>query len=285
MMKFFASILAFFCLSFSLLAQDNTLSNVRYTPEDVSRFNEIVDSFQSQKEMPLSSLVIEIAKSMLETPYVASTLEIEPEMLTINMRQTDCILFVEMCLALAQTIKADNPTFERYCDNVRSLRYRGGVVNGYSSRLHYTSEWAHQAASHNILKDIAKECGGEPLDQQFFYMTTHSNAYKQLRNNAELVSQIRVAEENLNAYDYYYIPKAKLKECIHNIKTGDIIGFNSATPGIDIAHVAYAYWQNGELTFIHASYGDHKVVINEMPLVEYTNGIKSHNGLRVFRLQ
>ena len=259
--------------------------DARFTQKDVDNFNEVMTLLAPDRDLPMSELVIKVAKHFLGTPYVSNTLEIEPERLTVNTRETDCILFVEMCLAMSLTAKDTNPTFEKYVDNLRQLRYRDGVVDGYASRIHYTSEWIIQGTMRGLFSDVSRECGGCPLDQQFFFMSTHPASYKQLKNSPETVGKIRAVEENLNTWDYWYIPKADLPKCIKNIKTGDIVGFNSATPGLDIAHVAYAYWEGDTLTFIHASYTDKKVVINKTPLVQYTNGIKAHNGLRVIRLR
>ena len=258
--------------------------DARFTQKDVENFNEVMDLVAADRDLPLSELVIKVAKHFLGTPYVAGTLEIEPERLTVNTRETDCILFVEMCLALSLTAKDAEPTFDKYVDNLRKLRYRNGKVDGYASRLHYTSEWIIQGTTRGIFREVSRECGGSPLDQKFNFMSNHPASYKQLKDNPKNVAKIRTAEQNLETWDYWYIPKADLPKCIQHIKTGDIVGFNSSTPGLDIAHVAYAYWEGDTLTFIHASYSDKQVVINKKPLVEYTNGIKAHNGLRVVRL-
>ena len=258
--------------------------DARFTQKDVENFNEVMDLVAADRDLPLSELVIKVAKHFLGTPYVAGTLEIEPERLTVNTRETDCILFVEMCLALSLTARDAEPTFDKYVDNLRKLRYRNGKVDGYASRLHYTSEWIIQGTTRGIFREVSRECGGSPLDQKFNFMSNHPASYKQLKDNPKNVAKIRAAEQNLETWDYWYIPKADLPKCIKNIKTGDIIGFNSSTPGLDIAHVAYAYWEGDTQTFIHASYSDKQVVINKKPLVEYTNGIKAHNGLRVVRL-
>jgi len=258
--------------------------DARFTQKDVDNFNEVMKLAAADRDLPMDQLVIKIAKHFLGTPYVAGTLEIEPERLTVNTRQTDCILFVEMCLALSLTAKDDDPSFEKYVDNLRQLRYRDGVVDGYASRLHYTSEWIIQGSLRGIFREVSRDCGGSPLNQKFHFMSTHPSAYKQLKDSPETVASIRSFEKNLETWDYWYIPKADLPRCIKNIRTGDIIGFNSATPGLDIAHVAFAYWEGDTLTFIHASFTEKKVVINKTPLVEYTKGIKSHNGLRVIRL-
>ncbi|WP_173384981.1 N-acetylmuramoyl-L-alanine amidase-like domain-containing protein [Fibrobacter succinogenes] len=259
--------------------------DARFTQKDVENFQEVMDLVAGDRDLPMAELVIKVAKHFLGTPYVAGTLEIEPERLTVNTRETDCILFVEMCLAMSLTAKEAEPTFEKYVDNLRQLRYRNGKVDGYASRLHYTSEWIIQGETRGIFQDVSRQCGGSVLDQKFNFMSTHPASYKQLKDNPKAVAKIRIAEQNLETWDYWYIPKADLPECIKNIKTGDIIGFNSSTPGLDIAHVAYAYWEGDTLTFIHASYTEKKVVINKTPLVPYTNGIKGHNGLRVIRLK
>ena len=259
--------------------------DARFTQKDIDNFNEVMQLVAPDRDLPMSELVIKVAKHFLGTPYVAGTLEIEPERLTVNTRETDCILFVEMCLAMSLTAKDPQPTFEKYVDNLRRLRYRDGKVDGYASRIHYTSEWIIQGTVRGLFSEVSRECGGSPLDQKFNFMSTHPASYKQLKDSPETVEKIRTVEQNLESWDYWYIPKADLPKCIKNIKTGDIIGFNSATPGLDIAHVAYAYWEGDTLTFIHASYGEKKVVINKTPLVQYTHGIKSHNGLRVIRLK
>ena len=274
---------ALFGLVFSAAAFEK--KDARFTQKDVDNFNEVMTLLAPDRDRPMSELVIKVAKHFLGTPYVAGTLEQEPERLTVNTRETDCILFVEMCLAMSLTAKEENPTFEKYVDNLRQLRYRDGKVDGYTSRIHYTSEWIIQGSMRGIFSEVSRECGGSPLDQKFHFMSTHPASYKQLKDSPENVKKIRAVEENLESWDYWYIPKSDLPKCIRNIKTGDIIGFNSATPGLDIAHVAYAYWEGDTLTFIHASYTDKKVVINKTPLVQYTNGIKSHNGLRVIRLK
>ena len=274
---------ALFGLVFSAAAFEKR--DARFTEKDIENFNEVMVLLAPVRDLPMSELVIRTAKHFLGTPYVSNTLEIEPERLTVNTRETDCILFVEMCLAMSLTAKEDNPTFEKYVENLRQLRYRDGKVDGYASRIHYTSEWIIQGTIRGLFSDVSRECGGTVLDQKFNFMSTHPASYKQLKDSPANVKKIQAVEQNLESWDYWYIPKADLPNCIKNIKTGDIVGFNSSTPGLDIAHVAYAYWEGDTLTFIHASYTEKKVVINKTPLVQYTNGIKGHNGLRVIRLK
>lgn len=54
----------------------------------------------------------------------------------------------------------------------------------------------------------------------------------------------------------------------------------SPREGLDLAHVAIAYEQNGEMHFIHASYGAKKVIIEPKTLADYAT-----NGIRISRLR
>jgi hypothetical protein len=281
-MRYILSIMVLLC---TLTASCSKPQQVRFTPEDKASFERLLEQMLPYKDLPMDLLVIETALLKLGTPYVAGTLEQDPEMLTVCMDKTDCILFVEMCLAFSLTLKEENPGFDSYCDNLRELRYRNGIVGDYSSRIHYTSEWIRQAADRGIMEEITADIGGIVWPQEFSFMSTHTDSYRQLREKPSLIDGIRTAEEYLNGFEYYYIPKDEIAACKSLIHEGDILCFNSTAKGLDIAHVGYAYWQDGQLTFIHASSVEMEVVISKKPLTEYISGIKNNNGIRVVRLK
>lgn len=268
----------------SFCSQAVERGDVRYSQRDVDKFEEVMALTSGDREAPMSELVVKIAKHFIGAPYVAGTLEVEPEQLTVNLAETDCILFVEMCVALALTAKDAEPSFDRYLDNLAGLRYRDGIVDGYTSRLHYTSEWIAQGEKRDIFKEVTSECGGRPIAQKFNFMSTHPASYKQLKDSPDDVAKMRRIEQALEAQDYSYIPKADLPRCIKDIRSGDIIAFCSTVAGLDIAHIGIALRDGDNLTFIHASTAAKKVIINPQPLVTYINGVKSQSGLRVIRL-
>ena len=247
-----------------------------------------MDSILPYKDLPAGELIVRTAKQFLGTPYVACTLEIDPEELTVNLHETDCILFVEMCLGFALTAKSDTPNFVTYCNTIRSLRYKDGVVNGYPSRNHYTTAWILQAEGNGILNEISKELGGKELEQTFSYMSRHPQSYRQLKENPALVEEIEATEKSLDG-NYWYLPKDELDRTSKGIKDGDIICYcydGKKVPGLDIAHVTIAYHRkDGQLTFIHASSSDHKVEISDEPVIPYVMGMKSHSGIRVLRVR
>lgn len=243
------------------------------------------------EDVPTSDLVIQVALQFLETPYVGGTLEEEPEQLRVFMDKTDCILFVEMSTAMALTLKgkrivqngamqAAEPCYELLEDNIRNMRYRDGIVDGYASRIHYTSEWLIQNRRNGVLREFTHELGRE-FTQHFSFMTQHVENYKQLADSAALEG-VRQAEQRLEAAaPYYFISQEQLRqpEVISQIRNGDIITFISKLEGLDLAHVALAYEHEGQMHFIHASYGAKKVIIEPKTLADYAT-----NGLRISRL-
>jgi len=233
----------------------------------------------------MSALLINAAHFFLETPYVGATLEFgDTEQLIINLRELDCTTFMETCLALSRAVAAGTPHFDAYCRQLQWIRYRGGVIDGYTSRLHYTSDWIADNTVKEVIEDVTQRACGEPLSLQLSYMSSHPQAYKHLKDHPDRVAFMQQVEERVNARGhYYYIPKQEITKKQKHIKSGDLICFTTSTQGMDISHVGIAYWREGVLTFIHASSTAKKVVIHPESLSDYCAGVKSNTGIMVLR--
>lgn len=255
--------------------------------ESVQKYGELSKVLKANQQKSVPELMIIVAKQMLGTEYVAGTLEKVPEQLVVSLTQTDCILFVESCLAMALNAKKGIFHPDSLCATIQSLRYRNGKVDGYASRIHYTSEWIRQGEARGIFREITDVLSGDNLSgQRFSYMSEHSDAYRQLKGNPAEVARIAEMEASLNQHtDYFVIPKEAVSKMEHLLKDGDILGFNSTVKGLDIAHVALVYHkENGQVGFIHASQADGKVVIDEKSIADYVNSRKSNNGIRIVRV-
>ena len=255
--------------------------------ESVQKYGELSKVLKANQQKSVPELMIIVAKQMLGTEYVAGTLERVPEQLVVSLTQTDCILFVESCLAMALNAKKGIFHPDSLCATIQSLRYRDGKVDGYASRIHYTSEWIRQGEARGIFREITDVLSGDNLSgQRFSYMSEHSDAYRQLKGNPAEVARIAQMEASLNQHtDYFVIPKEAVSKMEHLLKDGDILGFNSTVKGLDIAHVALVYHkENGQVGFIHASQADGKVVIDEKSIADYVNARKSNNGIRIVRV-
>jgi hypothetical protein len=235
-------------------------------------------------EKPINEVVIEIAKSFLGVDYAAGTLEAPgKEQLLINLQTLDCVTFYENSLVLARCIKKNTTTFEDYKNELQFVRYRGGIIDKYPSRLHYTSDYIFDNEKKYVLKNITKEIGGVSYKKKINFMSTHTCSYLQLRENPEFVKMIAAQEAEINKRTMYHIPKSKVKKAASQIKDGDILGITTTIEGLDCTHTGIAIWQNKKLHMIHAPIPGSKVQITEAPLWEYLMKIKKDAGIMVAR--
>lgn len=238
--------------------------------------------------IPVSDLIIETARFFLGTPYVASTLEKEPEGLVVNLREMDCTTFVENVLALTRTLQDSRtlqdtlPPFDVFCNHLQQLRYRRGTI-GYTDRLHYMTDWMYENARKGYVKDLNADLGGKPLPLALSFISTHPDSYKQLVDHPDRLLEMVEIEKAINSRPYFYLPKTNMPQAFSHLQNGDIVCFVTTIPGLDVTHVGIIYYYKGTVSFIHASSIAKKVIINEESLQEYTSRMKSNRGLLLGR--
>ncbi len=239
---------------------------------------------QINSKLPLDKVIVETAKFFLGKSYVANTLEgNDTEKLVVNLQELDCTTFVETSLALAKTAKSKDFSLENFTQQLTKIRYRGGKLNQYPSRLHYFSDWIFDNQQKGIVKDITKSVGGDSIRFNIGFMSKNPDKYKALAAHSEFITIIADQEKVINQRTYFYIPKAKIASISCKIKSGDIIAITTSYKGLDISHVGFAIWQGKELHFLHASSQFKKVIISEKTLADYVTGVKSNTGIIVLR--
>jgi hypothetical protein len=232
-----------------------------------------------------NELVVKAALLLLNTPYVPATLEgNEEENLVVNLHELDCMTLIENCLALSRAAQYDSPGYDYFVRELRKIRYRGGVIRGYPSRLHYAADWLYDNAEKGELEDITYALGGKKFKPQVGYMSAHPELYPALKNNPQNVEAIIETENQINRRNsYYYIPRNEIREKSALIKNGDIVGFTTNLPGLDISHWGIAYRNKEQLTFIHASSRVKRVIINPESIGDYCLQSKNNTGIVVLR--
>jgi hypothetical protein len=273
-------ILYFILFAGSVLnAKSSGADTIYSTRADVEIFNKYIAYIQEKGNLPTDKLVIETAKFFLGTPYVANTLEIEPEGLVINLRELDCTTFVENVFALTLTVKSGVLLFENYCANLKKIRYRGGVIEDYTSRLHYSTDWIYDNELRGNLKDVTRKAGASRLDLNLYIMSKTPETYKQLKGRPDLVEKIVAKEKEISARKHYFIKAKRINRKWRRIKDGSMVGFVTTIPGIDLSHMAIVYHEGKKLTFIHASSSGKKVMINESSMGEFVLSSKRNTGI------
>ena len=244
-----------------------------------------------RREVPLGRDAVRIGELAAGTPYEAHTLEAylaaggsaAAEELTLSLTRFDCVTLVEACLAVARVAESGGPTWERFGREVERMRYRGGERRGYASRLHYFSEWISDGARRGLVRDIGPDLGGVEDTRALRFMTEHRGSYAALADRGVL-DEIATTERSLDARPRRVVPTARIAEVSHLIESGDVLGFATAIPGLDVTHAAFAYrGGDGELRVLHAPLSGGVVEITSATLPEYVRAIRRSTGILVAR--
>ncbi len=238
----------------------------------------------SLQRRPIGDVVVEIGKSFLGTDYLAHALEAEgEEKLVVNMRGLDCVSFYENALVLARCIKKNALTFEDYKAELQFIRYRGGKIDGYPSRLHYTTDYIADNEKKGVWKDVTRKLGGTWYEKTINFMSKHPESYWQLEENSDFLGLIRKQEEEITRREKFYIPKEMVEDIENKIMSGDILGITTDVEGLDTSHTGIAIRQKGALRFMHAPITGKKVEITDVTLVEYLERNRKQTGIIVAR--
>lgn len=220
-------------------------------------------------------------------PYKGSTLEKKgKEALIINLREMDCTTFVETVFALTLASKTEQKSFQDFVSALCKIRYRNGILDGYPSRLHYTSEWIEDNIEKNILKDVTSKISDDVLSLSINFMSSHPDSYHQLKNNPRNLKSIQKTEAYLTGKRVFYIPKEKIGtiDNITEIKSGNIVVFTTDIKGLDVSHMGFVIRSNGRLHLLHASSLHKKIVVDPLPLKEYVLNGKRITGVRILSI-
>lgn len=228
------------------------------------------------------------AKSMIGIPYCGGTLDVnENESLVVRTDSVDCTTYVETILAMYLASKAEDDEYSDFKEALTRIRYRDGVIKGYSSRLHYFSDWVTDNEKKGILYEVTSRSNHSQRHFSINYMTKHSGLYRRLKEDSLSVNEMLCVEEKWKNYDMSYIPKELLKEHHNNIDicNGDILALTTNIDGLDVLHLGFAVWVDGNIHLLHASSLYGRVVLDPMSLYEYLKDRKKHTGIRVIRVK
>ena len=275
----------FIIVIIGLLVSVATSAQVTYTKADSLTICRLL------KEAPRKATTLWFARQFHGIPYVAHTLEVnDSEQLVVNTRQLDCTTLVETVTALTICVKQENRQWADYLKTLRKLRYRQGVMDGYTSRLHYFTDWIDDKQLMGIVSEIQ---GPNPpftalQKVKVGYMSQHPQSYKALKANEALVPIIKRQEQQLTGKTYRYIPKQTIKNTQllrQTIKDGDIIAITCNKKGLDIAHLGFAVWQKDGLHLLNASSIHHRVVTEPMTIRQYLQKHSTFTGVRIIRIK
>lgn len=247
----------------------------------------------TRHSQPLGPRAIKVGELAIGTPYEPNTLEayieaggnpsgVEP--LTLSLTRFDCVTLVEACLAVARSADdGKKPSWARFAREVERMRYRGGKRGGYTSRLHYFSEWISDGENRGLVTDLGAELGGVDDARPLRFMTEHRSSYAALASD-KAFAEIGRMERRLDTNPRRVIPADRIAQVADRIHTGDVLAFATAIPGLDVTHAAFAYRGNdGVLRVLHAPLSGGVVEITRATLPEYVAKIRRATGILIAR--
>ncbi len=253
---------------------------------DTTRITEMLKEAAKLKFANASARTEWFGRQFIGTAYVGHTLEGDHEALTVNLDELDCTTFVETALALAYTAGERRSGWQNFVYNLRRIRYRGGEVDGYGSRLHYICDWAmdnmHRGNVTDVTRDLPK-C--KYVVRTIDYMSSHSDSYPALADSTEL-SRIKTVENGYRNHRFPYIKTSDLgsKDVLASLRPGDVLAFVSNLKDLDVTHMGLVVKDGDKLKALHASSSNGAVEVSETALPDFVKRNRAWIGVRVFRL-
>ena len=263
---------------------------------DLERLRQWTRALEAERtaapDAPFGRSAVRIGELAVGTPYVPYTLEAylksggSPlrEPLTLSLTHFDCVTLVESCIAVARLTGHDGkPTWDGFGREIERMRYRGGERRGYSSRLHYFSEWITDGERRGLVKDLGGELGGAEDARPLRFMTEHRDKYLALADNG-VFQEIVATERRLDRSPRRVIPTKRIPEVVNRIESGDILAFATEIAGLDVTHTAFAHrGKDGILRVLHAPLSGGVVEVTRTTLPEYVAAIRRSTGILVAR--
>ncbi|OGF17562.1 MAG: hypothetical protein A2W00_05590 [Candidatus Eisenbacteria bacterium RBG_16_71_46] len=239
--------------------------------------------------LPIGERLARFGRRMEGIPYVTGTLEAPGgETCRVTLQGLDCVTFFETCLGLARVMVrpsgAAAPTLEDLESEITFMRYRGGRLTDYTSRLHYTAEWIADNVAKRVADDITPSLGGVRLPVRVDFMSTHPGAYPALAATPGFVPVIRRIERRIGAIPRTYVPRARVAGIEPRLRTGDIIAIATSIRGLDYSHTGVIdRGADGLARLLHASSAQGRVVLDTTIGAYLARGPRSNIGITVVR--
>lgn len=249
------------------------------------RFRKLVQMAQDSGwvKLPLGKLMERLGNQLVGTPYVGGTLEAEgPEACRVTLEGLDCVTFFESVLNLARNLHSGRHSFEDLVASISFTRYRNGVVDGYTSRLHYTTEWISDNITKGIVRDIGSELGARPVGMDVNFMSTHPGLYPALRQKPADVEAMARIEQRVRGLKMMVVDRKDIAGIESRLQDGDIVAIVTSKAGLDYAHTGIVVRDGNRARLMHASSSKKRVILDEY-LSDVVQRVDSWTGISVVR--
>ena len=249
---------------------------------DTTAITEMLKKVEAMHPETPRKAVTTFAEMLVGKPYKAGTLEGDPEILTVNMDEFDCTTLMETVMALAMTVEQRRTSWQDFVYNLEQLRYRQGHAEGYSSRLHYISDWIMTNGHKGYVADVTERVGAPSyMVKTIDFMSRNAAKYPALADSANLAG-VKSMEMGYRSHRFPYLKPGAIKNA--KLSDGDMVALITNTKGLDATHVGFIKIVDGVPHLLHASSKAGKVIIDPLPLADYLRRNHTCAGIRVIQL-
>jgi hypothetical protein len=228
-------------------------------------------------------LVVRAALLQLGKPYALQPEAGTSEPLRVDLASFECQSFVESTLSLARCIWIGRADAECFTQEVAGFRYRGGIREGFTSRLHYFSDWIFDNVGRGRLQDLGSELGGKPITRDVFHFTRHADRYVALAE-APARAEMAAIETRLSHKPHQVLDRAAAEKAKGRLESGDLVAIVTTRPGALISHTGLIVkGKDGAPRLLHASSHHKRVMLTPDDVASYIRRWPDREGLMVAR--
>ena len=229
------------------------------------------------------ALTVRAAQAALGRPYADPPSGAGAEVVSLNVDAFECVSFVESSLAVARCVWLQTPTATCFSQEIATIRYRDGRIDGFASRLHYFEDWLGDNARRGHMTLMAKDLGGEIITRHTAYLTDHPAAFPALKD-PETFRRISAMEHRLSTTPTPIVMREMIGAVEPRLLDGDIIAVTTRRSNILVRHAGLVQLgANHEVHMLHASSAHHRVTRTKETLAEYVNRRPEREGILVAR--
>lgn len=228
-------------------------------------------------------LVVRVGRVQLGAPYAHALDSAGVEVLDLGLGAFQCVSFVESTLALSRCIWLGTPRGTCFANELVSLRYRSGIIDGFVSRLHYYEEWLVDNEARGHLNLVTSHLGGERLARPAQFMSHHPALYPPM-GREEVKNQIAAMETRVSTLHPYVIDRRRVQSALPWLQTGDIVAVTTRQPDLLISHTGFLErLPDGSIHLLHASSAHGHVLVTPETLAKYIMRRPARQGILVGR--
>jgi hypothetical protein len=114
-------------------------------------------------------------------------------------------------------------------------------------------------------------------------MTEHRASYAALADE-DVYREIGAIERGRDGHPRRVVRTERIAEIADDIESGDVLGFATAIPGLDVTHAAFAYRDGKKiLRVLHAPLSGGVVEVTRATLPQYVAAIRRSTGILIAR--